>query len=78
MNPLVIHELAQIEEQERMHAALRRAALRAARRDAGLSWTQVLRARLFGRNGHAPAAAAEPRPRVRVAAASADAQCADC
>ena len=54
MNPLVLHELAQITEQERMNAQLHRAAIRAARREAGVSWVHVVRARLFRRNGHAP------------------------
>ena len=81
MNPLILHELAQIEEQERMNAALRRAALRAARREAGLSWMQAVRGRLLGRTRHAPigSGAVSLRPRLRVAGAPAEAEAtADC
>ena len=77
MNPLVIHELAQIREQERMSAALHRAAVRAARREAGVTWMQLLRAR-FGRNGQAPVATTVSRPWMRVVAAPPDSACADC
>lgn len=46
MNPTGLLELAQIAEQEHMREAMRRAALRAARRDAGVTWFQALRLRL--------------------------------
>lgn len=42
-----LRELAQIQEQEHMREALRRAAVRAARREAGVTWLQVFRARIF-------------------------------
>ena len=64
MNPMGLMEMAQINEQEHMREALRRAALREARKQAGLTWIQVLRARLFGSRGvvTTPAAAAAQAP----------------
>jgi hypothetical protein len=78
MNPLVLHELAQITEQERMNAQLHRAAVRAARREAGVSWVDAVRGRFFGRNGHAPVShgAVNGAPRVSMGGAAAD--CVDC
>lgn len=65
MNPTGLMEMAQVKEQEHMREALRRRALREARKEAGLTWLQLLRARLFGSRGvgttpAAAAAAAEP------------------
>ena len=62
MNPMGLMEMAQIKEQEHMREALRRTALREARKQAGVTWIQVVRARLFGSRGvvSAPAAAAAP------------------
>ena len=64
MNPTGLMEMAQITEQEHMREALRRAALREARKQAGLTWIQVVRARLFGSRGvvTTPAAAAAQAP----------------
>ena len=55
-------EMAQVNEQEHMREALRRAAIREARKQAGVTWIQVVRARLFGSRGvvTTPAAAAPP------------------
>ena len=71
MNPMGLMEMAQINEQEHMREALRRAALREARKQAGVTWIQMVRARLFGSRGvvttHAPAAAPQslaPAPPV--------------
>lgn len=44
-----LSELAQIQEQEHMRESLRRAAMRQARREAGVTWLQLIRARLSGR-----------------------------
>ena len=62
MNPMGLMEMAQITEQEHMREALRRTALREARKQAGVTWMQVLRARVFGSRGvvTTPAAAAAP------------------
>lgn len=64
MNPMGLMEMAQIKEQEHMREALRRTALREARQQAGVTWIQVVRARLFGSRGVvsalAPAAAPPP------------------
>lgn len=70
-----VSELAQLREQEFMHESLRRAAFRTARREAGVTWLQLVRARLMaaragGRSVHgsrpqpsrAPAATAAVRP----------------
>lgn len=56
-------EMAEVNEQEHMREALRRAAIREARKQAGVTWIQVVRARLFGSRGvvTTPAAAAAPR-----------------
>ena len=64
MNPMGLMEMAQINEQEHMREALRRTALREARKRAGVTWIQVVRARLFGSRGvvTTPAAAAAPAP----------------
>ena len=61
MNPTGLMEMAQITEQEHMREALRRAALREARKQAGLTWIQVLRARLFGSRGVVATPAAAPQ-----------------
>ena len=63
MNPMGLMEMAQIKEQEHMREALRRTALREARKQAGVTWIQVVRARLFGPRGvvTTPATAAAPR-----------------
>lgn len=78
-------ELAQIREQESMRESLRRAALRDARREAGVTWLQLLRSRFFGDRGAgravggarplpsrttAVAAAARPTPSLRVIGAA--------
>ena len=62
MNPMGLMEMAQINEQEHMREALRRTALREARKQAGVTWIKVVRARLFGSRGvvTTPAAAAAP------------------
>ena len=63
MNPMGLMELAQIREQEYMREALRRAALREARKEAGVTWLQLVRARFFPRRNRVTApvvAAAEP------------------
>ena len=56
-------EMAEVNEQEHMREALRRAASREARKQAGVTWIQVVRARLFGSRGvvTTPAAAAAPQ-----------------
>ena len=56
-------EMAEVNEQEHMREALRRAAIREARKQAGVTWIQVVRARLFGSRGvvTTPAAAAAPQ-----------------
>jgi hypothetical protein len=67
MNHMGLVELAQIREQEHMREALRRQAIRAARRDAGVTWLQLVRARLFGSrpaNGRAKVPPAQPAPPV--------------
>lgn len=61
MNPMGLMEMAQVKEQESMREALRRAAIREARRQAGITWFQVVRARLFRqRDGVAVAPVAQP------------------
>ena len=60
MNPTGLMEMAQIKEQEHMREALRRTALRDARKQAGVSWIQVVRARLFGSRGVVTTPAAAP------------------
>lgn len=64
MNPMGLMEMAQISEQEHMREALRRTAIREARKQAGVTWIQVVRARLFGSRGvvTTPAAAAPATP----------------
>ena len=68
MNPMGLMEMAQISEQEHMREALRRRALREARKEAGVTWIQVIRARLFRIRGRDSVAASAPAP---VSAASA-------
>ena len=75
MNPMGLMEMAHIKEQESMREALRRAAIREARREAGITWFQAFRARLF-RQGDgvavapaaAPAADTTPAPAAAIAA----------
>lgn len=57
-------EMAQVNEQEHMREALRRAAIREARKQAGVTWVQVVRARLFRSRVVVtpPAVAAVPAP----------------
>lgn len=60
MNPMGLMEMAQVREQESMREALRRAAIREARKQAGLTWFQVVRARLFRQRGAVAVAPAAP------------------
>ncbi|MBV8528954.1 MAG: hypothetical protein JOZ75_11610 [Candidatus Dormibacteraeota bacterium] len=61
MNPMGLMEMAQVKEQESMREALRRAAIREARKQAGITWFQAVRARLFRqRDAVAAAPAAAP------------------
>ena len=55
-----LRELAQITEQEHMRESLRRAAIRDARRQAGVTWLQMVRARLSPKHT-APSAAGAAR-----------------
>lgn len=72
MNPMGLMEMAHIKEQESMREALRRAAIREARRQAGVTWIQVVRARLFRhRDGVAVAPVAQPAAAATPAAAAA-------
>ena len=74
MNPMGLMEMAQIKEQEHMREALRRTALREARKQAGVTWIQVVRARLFGSRGAVittPPAGAAPAPAPAPAAPNA-------
>lgn len=60
MTNMGLRELAQISEQEHMRAALARAAARQARRDAGITWLQAMRLRLFTRGAESAPATAPP------------------
>ncbi|MGH7686035.1 MAG: hypothetical protein ACREN2_04370 [Candidatus Dormibacteria bacterium] len=76
-------EMAQVAEQEHMRVALRRAAARAARREAGITWLQAVRMRVFAAPVSparpAPPATARPAVRLRVIrAADSDCATADC
>ena len=62
MNPYILMELSQIKEQENMRAAERRAAVREARRESGVSWLQMLRSRLVAIRRTRPAARPAARP----------------
>lgn len=64
MNPMGLMELGQIKEQEHMREALRRNALRDARKQAGVTWIQLVRARLFRQRDGVAAAAPAARPAV--------------
>ena len=55
-------EMAEVNEQEHMREALRRAAIREARKQAGVTWIQVVRARLFGSRGVVTTPAAVTTP----------------
>lgn len=87
MNPMGLMEMAQVKEQESMREALRRAAIREGRKQAGITWFQMVRARLFRRRGAVAAGPAAPTaarataaaPRLRVVqAAELDCVGADC
>jgi len=69
MNPMGLMEMAQVKEQESMREALRRAAIREARKQAGITWFQVVRARLFRQRG-AVAAAPAAAPAAQAAPAA--------
>jgi hypothetical protein len=62
-------EMAEVNEQEHMREALRRAAIREARKQAGVTWIQVVRARLFGHRDGAAAAASAATPAAAAAPA---------
>ena len=72
MYSMNLTEMAQVAEQEHMREALRRAAVREARREAGITWLQAVRMR-FSRKSAAPLTApvppAQPAPPTPVAAA---------
>lgn len=71
MYSMNLTEMAQVAEQEHMREALRRAALRAARHEAGITWLQAVWMRVFHKTA-VPAAApvpAQPAPSTSVAAA---------
>ena len=55
-------EMAEVNEQEHMREALRRAAIREARKQAGVTWIQVVRARLFGSRGVVTTPPTTPAP----------------
>lgn len=92
MNHMGLLELAHIKEQEHMREALRRQAIKAARREAGVTWLQLVRARLFATRRVSTGAAtpapppsaarghvARQAPRLRVIRATeADCVTADC
>ena len=76
MNPMGLMELGQIKEQEHMREALRRSALREARKQAGVTWIQLVRARLFGSRGVVttpPTTATRPAVQTTAAAPAAPA-----
>ena len=72
MYSMNLTEMAQVAEQEHMREALRRAALRAARREAGITWLQAVRMRVFrttARSHTTPMPPVQPAPSIPVAAA---------
>lgn len=60
MTHMGLRELAQISEQEHMRAALAHAAARQARREAGITWLQAVRLRLFPRGADSAPVTAPP------------------